>query len=106
MHRTYRAPRQHNRSTTFTVGHIRQHQCVLYSPKCVQQTHIFRHTLGKAIDPSLSIVEKRKLDRLLLDYSEVFSAELGYVDLVGHRIDKRNNAPRQLNLLTKYLIKT
>ena len=39
------------------------------------------------------MLEKLKLERLLWDYSDVFSDELGYVDVVNHKIDTGDNAP-------------
>lgn len=64
-----------------------------FSCSVVNASESLRHKLDEAIDPSLSMLEKQKLERLLWDYSDVFSDELGYVDVVNHKIDTGDNAP-------------
>ena len=46
-----------------------------------------------AIDPSLPEREKAKLQSILLGFSDVFSEDLGHVDVVQHRIDTGGNTP-------------
>ena len=64
-----------------------------FSCSAVNASESLRSKFDEAIDPSLSMHEKQKLERLLLDYSDVFSDELGYVDVVSHKIDTGDNAP-------------
>lgn len=64
-----------------------------FSCSAVKASESLRSKLDEAIDLSLSMLEKLKLERLLLDYSDVFSDELGYVDVVSHKIDTGDNAP-------------
>lgn len=78
-------------STCYTRQNVRDRNT--FSCGAVTAPEVLRSKLDEAIDPSLSLVEKQKLERLLLDYSDVFSDELGYVDVVSHKIDTGNNAP-------------
>ena len=47
-----------------------------FSCSTVNASESLRHKLDKAIDPSLSMLEKQKLECLLLDYSDVFRMNL------------------------------
>ena len=64
-----------------------------FSCSTVNASEPLRHKLDEAIDPSLSMLEKQKLECLLLDYSDVFSDEIGYDDIVNHKIYTVDNAP-------------
>lgn len=47
----------------------------------------------EAIDKSLSSTETKQLEQILCDFSDVFSEEIGHVDMASHTIDTGDHAP-------------